>query len=70
MNQPYDDMEEGYQRLRKPSNFVRTFDNDFEFIAWAMEGTASDLRACIQEFAQDSLYWHCEVLEQVLIRMN
>jgi len=54
----------------RPEELVKSFRSDLEFIAWAWQGTAKDLRACIEAFAEDKLYWHCEILEDVLVRLN
>jgi hypothetical protein len=54
----------------RPSTLIKGFRSDWEFIAWAMQGTARDLKACIREFASDGLYWHCEEMDNIIIRQN
>ena len=54
----------------RPLTLLKGFSSDWEFIAWAMQGTPKDLRACIKEFAYDGLYWHCEIMDDIITRQN
>jgi len=54
----------------RPIKLIKSFRSDWEFIAWAMQGTKADLEACIEEFGIDGLYWHCEVMDDIILRQN
>jgi hypothetical protein len=64
-----DDQDNKGRNIR-PIKLIKGFSSDWEFIAWAMQGTSKDLKACIKEFAIDGLYWHCEIMDEIIIRQN
>jgi len=54
-----------YNDLIKPTNFIHVFDTEDEFKEWARMGSVEDLEWAIKEFEKDELYKYCEILKQI-----
>lgn len=54
-----------YNELIRPTNFIHVFDTEDEFKEWARMGSVEDLEWAIKEFEKDELYKYCEILKQI-----
>lgn len=55
-----------YNQLIRPDNFVKNFNNLWEFEEWCYIGTIEDLQATLVEFEKYELYEHCRVIKSVI----
>lgn len=59
-------LEHKYNKLIKPDNFIKQFNNLFEFEEWCYIGTIEDLEATLKEFEKYELYEYCSVIKSVI----
>ena len=58
--------EEQYLKAKNPSNLVKAFKDDQEFIEWCNEGTLEDLYCALEAFKTAQLYWYCVLISNVI----
>lgn len=61
-------LDEEYNEIIDPTNFVKRFPDKDSFIAWCNMGTIKDLRCTIQTFEKYELYEHCSMIKWVIDR--
>ena len=59
-------IENDYKQILQADKFVKNFNTLNDFKEWAMEGTISDLRACIKVFENYELYKHCAIMQKLI----
>jgi hypothetical protein len=59
-------IEESYEGIKDPKNFVKLFDSDKDFIEWCEMGTVYDLYCTLEFFKAAQLYWHCYLISNVI----
>lgn len=59
-------LEYEYNKLIRPDNFIKEFNNLHEFEEWCYIGTIEDLEATLEEFEKYELYEHCNVIKHVI----
>lgn len=59
-------IEDKYKQLKNPSNLVKHFKDDAEFIEWCNEGTIEDLYYTLEAFKVAQLYWYCLLISNVI----
>lgn len=59
-------IQQQYQNIKEPTNFIKHFKSDKEFIEWCREGTIQDLYCTLEAFKQEELYEHCVLISNVI----
>lgn len=60
------DIENYYNLLVCPQNFVKTFKDNEEFKDWARIGSIKDLFCALEEFKHAELYEYCRLISDVI----
>lgn len=55
-----------YQGIILPTQFVKNFKSKEEFRTWAKLGTINDLKQCIHVFENYELYEHCAIMQDAI----
>lgn len=59
-------LQQEYNKMIRPDNFVKNFNSMREFEEWCYIGTIEDLEATLVEFEKYELYEHCQVIKSVI----
>ena len=60
-------LHEELEKIMIPTNFVKLFDSDYDFIKWCRVGSVKDLECTLNEFKQyEKLYEYCAVIVSVI----
>lgn len=59
-------IQQAYQNIKEPTNFVKTFRTNTEFIEWCREGTKEDLYHTLEAFKECELYEYCLLISNVI----
>lgn len=59
-------LNQSYQDIIDPLNFIKNFPKRENFRKWAMTGTINDLKAAISTFEYYELYEHCAIMQDVI----
>lgn len=59
-------LQQEYNKMIRPDNFVKNFNSMWEFEEWCYIGTIEDLQATLVEFEKYELYEYCGVIKSVI----
>jgi hypothetical protein len=59
-------LEQSYQKIMDPINFVKNFPTREHFKQWARTGMINDLKNEILTFERYELYEHCAMMQDVI----
>lgn len=59
-------LDDSYEHLIDPLNFVQNFKTKEEFKEWARQGLINDIKATIKCYEKKELYLHCAWLQEVI----
>ena len=59
-------LDEAFNEILDPRNFIKNFTDAEHFKEWARTGTINDLKACIVTFEHHEMYSVCEDLQAVI----
>ena len=57
---------EHYEEILDPVNFVKNFETLEDFKEWALDGSILDLKECIKVFQAHELYEHCAIMQKLI----
>ena len=60
------ELERAYLDFIHPTNFIKTFNTEREFIDWLLLGSREDIESCLQAFEEAEEYRWCAVIQRVL----
>jgi len=60
-------LNEAYEHIIYPHNFIKNFADMYSFQQWARTGTINDLKATLAVYEDEQLFEHCEILEMVIL---
>ena len=61
-----EELNNAYEKIVDPLNFVKNFDTDDDFMNWLRRGTENDLKGTYKTFYDERLYRYCELIKLVL----
>ena len=59
-------LDQHYQALTVPTEFIKNFKTRADFKKWAHGGAINDLKEAIVSFEHYELYEHCAVMQEVI----
>ncbi|QQO97068.1 hypothetical protein Nekkels1_64 [Cellulophaga phage Nekkels_1] len=59
-------IDEAYEEMMIPSNFVKGFADMEHFREWARQGIINDCKATLKVFEKHEMYEYCKVLQDVI----
>lgn len=63
-------LDQQYNKLIRPDNFIKNFNNLWEFEEWCYTGTLADLGSTLKEFEKYELYEYCTVIKSVMVSLE
>lgn len=61
-----EDLDDIYEQILEPKEFVKNFNDMLEFRIWCFEGSILDLKEMLVYFVNDELYEHCVIIKEVM----
>ena len=60
-------IEEKYNEITEPTNFIKLFKTEDEFCEWLDMGSVRDLECTLREFEDSELYEYCSIIHKILV---
>jgi len=61
-------LDEAYEQILDPINFVKNFADMEAFVEWAREGSIQDLQEAVKVFESAELYEYCVVMQALIFK--